>query len=449
MKIRLKIFFIIIIYLYSGLAVSAIPQIKGMRIWPSPESVRIVFDLTKPVSYKVYTLSNPARVVIDFYNVALATKLSEVSLANTPIRLIRYGKHQQQKLRVVFETKKTVNPNSFALKPNKIYGHRVVLDLESSEKQAILALFDLDAIDDKKHAYIAPTSKDFTIAIDAGHGGDDPGAIGPRGTKEKDVSLAIARYLKKMVNREKGMRAMLIRNGDYYIGLRERMQRARNKNVDLFISIHADAYKSPKAAGASVFILSSQGASSEAAKWLAEAENKADMIGGVSLQDKSDLLTSVLLDLSQTANRKASLEAARHVLRSLSKTTYLHKNHVERAGFAVLKAPDVPSFLVETGFISNPKTELKLRNKKYQQKIASSIMVGIRKYFSGKHHRVLQHVPKLSTKTVSTPKYYKIKPGDSLSKIASKYNMSIDTLKSLNRLRGDKILVGQKIIIEK
>ena len=356
-------------------------EIKGIRIWPSPESTRVVFDLNKSVKYQVQSLESPDRVIIDFEDAKLIAKIAQVSLGKTGISKIRSGRQANNNLRIVLELNQKIKPKYFLLAANEVYGPRLVIDLESNNKQQILALFDLDAITK------VPKPQDFIIAIDPGHGGEDPGAVGPRGTKEKDVALAIARHLKDMINQQPGMDAFLTRNGDYYIGLRERMRRARNKNADLFISIHADAYNNTKADGASVFVLTSKHATSEAARWLAASENRADLVGGVSLDDKSDVLASVLLDLSQTANAKASLEAASVILRSLGKNTNLHKPYVEKAGFMVLRAPDVPSILVESGFISNPKTELKLRDKHYQQKIAGSIMQGIQEYFKNDRHR--------------------------------------------------------------
>lgn len=374
----LKLLVLVSIYLFSN-QLYATTAIKAVRMWPSPETTRVVFDLEQPVKYKVYTMDAPHRVVIDFIDTQLAFKLANVSLRSTGINKIRSGMHSNM-LRIVMELDKKVRPKVFILEPNEMYGHRLVIDLENNDKQNILALFDLDAMDKIQGR------KNFIIAVDAGHGGEDPGAIGPRGTKEKDVALAIANQLKDLINKQPGMQAFLTRKGDYYIGLRERMRRARKNNADLFISIHADAYKNINADGASVYILTSKHASSEAARWLAASENKADLVGGVSLDDKSDIVASVLLDLSQTATAHASLEAANYVLNSLGKTTTLHKPKVEGAGFMVLRAPDVPSVLVESGFISNPKTELKLRDKRYQHKIAVSIMDGVREYFKNKSH---------------------------------------------------------------
>lgn len=360
----------------------ALVEIRKIRVWPAPESTRIVFDINQNLKYKVYTLESPDRVILDLVDTKLTTNLKAVSLLNTGIKKIRSGVHNNI-LRIVLELERKITPQAFILEPNELYGKRLVLDLESAEKQKILALFDLDAVDK------IPLPQNFLIAIDPGHGGEDPGAIGPRGTKEKDIVFAIAKKLKDLINQQPGMQAFLTRNGDYYIGLRERMRRARNKNADLFISIHADAFKNTKADGASVFVLTSKHASSEAARWLAASENRADLVGGVSLDDKSDMLASVLLDLSKNANAHASLEAARHVLNAMGKTTNLHRHKVEGAGFMVLRALDVPSLLVESGFISNPKMELKLRDKHYQQKIADSIMHGVKEYFKNKSRTVV------------------------------------------------------------
>lgn len=365
--------------------VFALSEIKGLRIWPSPGSTRVVFDITPDIKYKVYTMTAPERVVIDFVDTKLNTKLNSVVLKNSGINKIRSGVHAKNTLRIVLEIDKNLQPKHFKLAPNELYGHRLVLDLESDEKQKILALFNLDAVDK------IPQAKDFIIAIDAGHGGEDPGAIGPRGTKEKHVAFEIAKHLKDLINQQPGMQAFLTRNGDYYLGFRERMRRARSKKADLFISIHADSYLNSKAEGASVFILSSDKNASVAARWLAKSENRADLVGGVSLHDKDDMLASVLFDLRQTSNAVASIEAAGHILKSLGKSTTLHKSKVESGGFLVLRSPDIPSLLVEAGFLSSHKTELKLRDKHYQRKIATAIMGGVREYFNHKTRRMVSN----------------------------------------------------------
>lgn len=434
--------------------------VKGLRIWPSPGSTRVVFDLTKAVQYKVYTLTSPNRVVVDLQDVQFNVNVTQVALRNTNINNLRVGSQGAKNTRIVFETVAPLKPNSFLLTPNEKYSYRLVIDLESSEKQSILALFDLDQIKNvaptqqnqksvgQAKSTVTSNGRDFIIAIDAGHGGEDPGAIGHLGTREKDVALKIARELKNVINNNRGFRGFLIRDGDYYIGLRDRMQRARTQNADLFISIHADAFTSSKVVGSSVFILSKGGASSEAARRLAEKENRADLVGGVSLGNKGNVLASVLLDLSQTANEDASLDAASHVLRSLGQVTTLHKRYVERAGFAVLKAPDMPSILIETGFISNPNSERALRSVGHQRQIARNIMAGVQRYFATKPKRVMATVvamPKAPPKPQSL--YYIVKKGDTLGSVANKHKVSLQKLRLVNKLTRDCIMAQQKLII--
>jgi len=282
--------------------------------------------------------------------------------------------------------------------------------------------------------------RDVVIAIDAGHGGEDPGAKGRGGTYEKTVVLGIARKLAAMVKKETGMRPVLIRNGDYYLGLRKRMKKAREKRADVFISIHADAFRDPRVNGASVYTLSQRGASSEAARWLAEQENSADLVGGVKLEDKDDLLASVLLDLSQTATLQASHQLAKNVFGRLKKIGKTHKRRVQQAGFVVLKSPDIPSVLVETAYISNPSEERKLRSSKHQEKIAKAIMSGIRDYFR-------LHAPPGTMLAKMSPREYTISRGDTLGQIAQRYQISLRSLRSANGLSGDRIRVGQVLRI--
>ena len=402
-KLFLKSYIFIFCLLMSSFALANLAKVDGLRIWPSPGSVLVVFDLDQSVKYKISTLTKPYRVVIDLENVKFNAKTKEIPLINTGINNLRVGYHENNKVRIVFDTKNEAKPNSFLLEPNERYNYRLVVDIESTQKQEILALFDLDQIGEsettqERSKLSTPTTKEkqsfakhFIIAIDAGHGGEDPGAVGRSGTKEKDIVLKVARLLKQQLNATNDFRGFLIRDGDYYVTLRERMRRARARNADLFVSIHADAFTNPKSRGSSVFVLSKRGASSTAAKWLADRENRADLVGGVSLDNKEKVLASVLLDLSQAANEDASLEAANHILKALGRVNALHKNHVERAGFAVLKSPDVPSILVETGFISNPNTERLLRSESYRKKLAKNIMSGIQKYFTGKPKRIIQY----------------------------------------------------------
>lgn len=395
-KVILIVFFININFCLARESVAV--NINSVRIWPSPDSIRIVFDLSKPVDYKIYDLIDPTRLVIDFSNAILNKKLIE-DLHKAPklamIKKIRSRMFEKQS-RVVFELDKKLVFNSFTLKPNERYGHRLIIDLEYNEKQAILALFDLKNNSDKikknqnqnqNHNFNVIVNKKI-IAIDAGHGGEDPGAVGRYGTEEKNVVLDIAKKLQEYINKQPDKLGLLIRKGDYYVSLRDRMLVARKYKADLFISIHADAFSDPKSDGGSVFVLSEKGASSAAARWLATSENRADTLGGVKINHKIDGLASVLLDLSQTANYNSSFRAAKSILYSMKNTMSLHKNEVERANFAVLKAPDVPSVLIEAGFISNPRTELKLRSSQYQHQVAKSILQGIDQYFLAKSKKL-------------------------------------------------------------
>lgn len=423
------------------------PAIKNIRIWPSPDNVRVVFDLSSSIKHQVTASKSAHKVYIDIDKVAYSNQLKPSDLQQTSIRSITVKSLNTKQDRIIIELEKNYSPKVFSLKPNDYYGHRLVVDLDSPEKQDILALFDngYSAMPVAKATsrVVKDGLRQFVVAIDAGHGGEDPGAIGKRGTKEKDVVLAISKYLKQELEKDPEISAFLIRSGDYYISLNERVMRARQRPTDLFLSIHADAFNSPTAIGASVFTLSSRGATSAAAKWLAESENRADLVGGVSLDDKSDMLASVLLDLSQSASKKASLDAANRVLRSMKRLTTLHRGEVESAGFAVLKSPDVPSMLVETGFISHRPTEDKLRTKQYQKQMAKAIGDGVKDYFK---HRPLNPIDK--TKEPQWVKY-QVKKGDSLSKIAKKTQTNVAKLKEINQLKSDILRIGQSLRVPK
>jgi len=309
------------------------------------------------------------------------------------------------------------------------YGHRLVIDL--FEKEAVAA---------QPARTVEKSRRDLVVAIDAGHGGDDPGAIGPRGTREKDVVLAIARALGRAVDAEPGMRAVLIRDGDYFVSLSKRVEKARAQKADLFISIHADAFHDRRARGASVYALSRGGSTSEHARLLAKKENASDLIGGVSLDDKDNLLASVLLDLSQTATQEASVDVASRVLKKMGSTAHLHKRQVEKAGFRVLKAPDIPSILVETAFISNPGEEAKLRNSRYQAEMANAILAGVRDHF-------LRNPPPGTLMAERSDRTHTISRGETLSTIAQRYSVNLSTLRSANGISGDMVQAGAVIRI--
>ncbi len=341
--------------------------VSDVRVWDEPELTRVVFDLSAEVRHKAFTLDGPERAVIDIQGVAELPR-GAASAAGL-VRQVRFGLHDKA-LRVVLDLERSAKPRSYLLAPSGDSGYRLVVELPHP----------LNTQEPARPA-IALADKDIVIAIDAGHGGEDPGATGPTGVREKDVALQIARRLKRLIDAEPGMRAILTREGDYFLPLRQRRMIAQQKRADLFVSIHADAFSNRNVHGSSVYILSPRGASSEHARVLASRENAADLIGGVDIQDKDELLASVLLDISQSAAIDASRDLAARMLGELKVLGPLHKDSVQRAGFAVLKAPDVPSILVETAFISNRKEEARLRDPQQQERLALGMRNGILSYF--------------------------------------------------------------------
>ncbi len=402
-------------------------RVEGVRLWAAPDHTRVVFDISAPLEHELFALEGPDRVVVDLADARLRAALEQVDLKDSLIHGIRSAPRNGDDLRVVFDMAKAVRPKSFLLKPNEEYGHRLVIDLYDPARQ--------DAGPVKVADRGGPRER--VIAIDAGHGGEDPGARGHRGTLEKEVVLSIARRLARLVEREPGMRAVLVRDGDYYISLRERIEKARAHRADMFVSIHADAFRDRRAHGSSVYVLSRHGASTEAARWLAERENAADLVGGVSLDDKDDLLASVLLDLSQTATIEASMNVAERVLDHLERIGRVHKDEPGQAGFVVLKSPDIPSILVETAFISNPAEERKLRNARHQQRLARAMLRGIRAYWQRK----------APVGSVWAAREHVIRRGETLSSIARRYQVNLQTLRSANDLNGDLIRAGQVLRI--
>ncbi|PZW74186.1 MULTISPECIES: N-acetylmuramoyl-L-alanine amidase [unclassified Pseudomonas] len=445
----------------------AVTQVKSMRLWRAPDNTRLVFDLSGPVQHSVFTLSAPDRLVIDINGATLGAPLN-VSTSNTPITSVRSAQRTPTDLRVVVDLKKAVSPKSFTLAPNAQYGNRLVVDLYDQEADAIAASNPTPPPTPQPPATTpavpvtpaqpaiklppAPSGKrDIVVAIDAGHGGEDPGASGSRGQHEKDIVLDIAKELQRQINSEKGYRAELTRTGDYFIPLRKRTEIARKKGADLFVSIHADAAPSKAAFGASVFALSDRGATSETARWLADTENRSDLIGGagnVSLDDKDRMLAGVLLDLSMTATLSSSLNVGQKVLGNMGRVTPLHKQRVEQAGFMVLKSPDIPSILVETGFISNANEAAKLATRSHQQALARSIHTGVRQFFQqnpppGTYIAWLRD----SGKIVQGPREHTVRPGETLAMIAVRYQVSVAGLRSSNNLKTDELKVGQHLDI--
>ncbi|WP_271412295.1 N-acetylmuramoyl-L-alanine amidase [Pseudomonas sp. Q1-7] len=445
--------------------VLAAAEVRGVRLWRAPDNTRLVFDLSGPVQHSVFTLTAPNRIVIDINGAQLATKLEQLSLSNTPITSVRSAQRTPSDLRVVIDVSATVTPKSFTLAPNQQYGNRLVVDLFDQDASASEASAPQVATAPNAPqppvtpAQPAPSKlppvpggkRDIVIAIDAGHGGEDPGALGPKGQHEKNVTLAISRELQRQINQEKGFRAELVRTGDYFIPLRKRTEIARKKGADLFVSIHADAAPSRSAFGASVFALSDRGATSETARWLADNENRSDLIGGVgsvSLDDKDRMLAGVLLDLSMTATMSSSLNVGQKVLSNVGQVTPLHKRRVEQAGFMVLKSPDIPSILVETGFISNHNESQKLATPSHQQALARSIRTGVKQFFQqnpppGTYIAWLRDQGKIAI----GPREHVVTSGESLALIAQRYEVSLSTLRKANSLSSDNIKVGQTLKI--
>jgi N-acetylmuramoyl-L-alanine amidase len=369
-------------------------QFIATRIWPARDYTRVTFESREALDYSMFELKGPDRLVIDLNtddpDGVLASLQQKVSENDPYVASLRVAANRPGVTRVVLDLKAEVRPQLFALKPVKDYGNRLVLDLYPLvPPDPLAALLELNGQIGGPAAAAAEPAKPgkpavarlATVVVDAGHGGEDPGARGRRGTREKDVTLRIARRLKAHIDAEPGMRAVLTRDGDYYLALGERVQKARNLKADLFVSVHADAFIRPHARGSSVFTLS-QRPTSEAARWLAKQENDSDLVGGVNLDTRDPYLKQVLVDLSQTATNDHSQKLAGAVLSELGHINTLHRAQVERAGFAVLKAPDVPSILVETAFISNPQEERRLADEDYQDRIARAILTGIKRYFA-------------------------------------------------------------------
>ena len=356
---------------------SADTNISDIRMWHAPDRSRIVFDLDNPGKFKVFTLQNPGRVVVDLPKTRIKTQLPAAAETGQFIARIRKGQPEPDVSRLVFDLAKPVRYFIQTLKPNQQYQHRLVVDFY--HRDAVVEADQPAQAELPQPSQPRPPKSELLILIDPGHGGEDSGALGKR-SKEKNVVLQIARRLKKEIDAQPGMRAELTRTGDYYIALRKRTRIARSRQADLFVSVHADAFKNPKARGASVYALSQRGATSETARWLANKENSADLAGGVSLADKENLLAEVLLDLSMTKTVSESISFGREVLAELKKVGRVHSKKVEQAGFVVLKSPDIPSILVETAYITNPTEEKLLNSQSHQQKIARAITQGIQRY---------------------------------------------------------------------
>lgn len=419
-------------------------EVESVRAYRSPEYTRLVFELDQSLEHKVFTLENPDRVVIDLVSTQLRGDLSTLDLSETPIANIRSAPHDTD-LRIVLDVRGKVQPRSFMVERNEQYGDRLIIDLydqsgASAEAPRVASASAADLNDSKR---------DIVIAVSAGHGGEDPGAIGVNRLREKNVVLAIAREVANRIDNTPGYRAVMIREGDYYVGLREHMEIAHRNNADLFIEIHADAHTNKSASGATIYALSQNGATSEQARRLAEKENASDLIGGigtVSLNDKDEVLRSVLLDLSMNASIATSLEIGDKLIRTLDDVIRMRRDNVEQAEFVVLKSADIPSLLVESGYITNERDAKNLDSPAWRQRFAGALAEGITQWF---YERPPQGTWVAWQKDNGgfIPATHTVKRGDSLSQIAESYSVPMARIRETNRLKSDSIQVGQVLKI--
>jgi N-acetylmuramoyl-L-alanine amidase len=434
-------FFALIISLITVNTLQAAESVKSVRFWQAPDSTRIVFDLSGPVSHQAFLLVNPTRLVVDISNSNIGINLDKVDANSSLIKKVRSSKPPKSGVsRVVFELNQSVSVNSFVLKPYQQYGDRLVVDLTNKNSQS--QKVESYSINKK-----LSTNRNVIIAVDAGHGGEDPGALGPKGTLEKHVTLAIAKKLVSKINAMRGYEAFLTRTGDYFLKLRKRTGIARTKKADLFVSVHADGFHSPKPRGASVWVLSESGSKSEIGRWLLQSEKSSELLGGVeavSLQGKDKDVTKILLDLSMDYSIGASFDIAADIHRKLYKVVpKMHKKFVEQEAFAVLKNPDIPSVLVEAAFISNPKEEKLLKSAKYQSTLAKAIGDGIKQYFT-------KNPPEgsyLALLADNKPIRYVVRRGDTLSDIATRHNTTISAIKKANKMRSNVVRLGATLLI--
>jgi len=409
-------------------------QLQGIRIWPSPDNTRVVLDLEHAPDYSYFTLTEPDRLVIDLKQTRNQVKFSTVTNSSKLVTKVRDSRPPASgTYRLVLELRQAVKPILFPLKPTGPYGERLVIDLpyEDSSQPQVVSKAD-------------PSSEDIIVAIDAGHGGEDPGAIGGRRTYEKDVTLQIAKRLAAKINAEPGMKAVMVRSGDYFVNLNKRSEIARKHQAHILVSVHADGFTSPRPQGASVWVLSHRRANTEIGRWLERHEEQSELLGGTgeiirnNAQEK--YLTRTLLDMSMDHAMNAGYEVSSDILQELGKITKLHKSKPEHASLAVLKSPDIPSVLVEAGFITNPSEEKLLASSRHQQRIADAIFGGLRGYFMNKPPEGTLFASLKSRKHV-------VRRGESLSVIASRYGISLSRLKQVNQLSTDLLKIGQVLVI--
>ena len=410
-------------------------DLRGIRVSAGPDATRVVLDLTGPTEHRRFELDEPRRLVIDLANAEKPERLVS-PIARGDVAGIRLGNQGNNTLRVVLDLKAAVDTKSFFLPPEGRFGHRLVIDLDR----------DVRATAVRSEPPPVRQGRDLVVAIDAGHGGKDPGATGPHGVVEKDVVLSIAQALSQRVDAQDGMRAVLIRERDQFVRLSRRVEIAREAKADLFISIHADAFRDPSAHGATVYALSTRRASDEIARRAAERENASDLIGDVEISDLDDTLLEVLLDLSQSAAISASMVAGERLIEEMSKVTRMRKTRVQQGSFRVLTAPDIPSIFVETAYISNPREEASLRDASYQRELAGALFTGVVEYFrthAPPETRFAQNPPPKR----NDPIRHVIARGETLSEIAERYRVSLRSLRQTNQLNNDVIRIGQVLTI--
>ena len=423
-------------------------NIDGVRIWPSPDNTRVVFDMKAAPEFTYFTLKNPVRLVIDLKNTSDSAKLSGVENSGDLIKRLRYSTPKNKSsARIVVELNRNTKPSLFAVTPNGSLGHRLVVDLPDSAPNTSTTLSASTStssvvIDDKSSA----RDRDIIVAIDAGHGGHDPGSVGPAGTYEKHITLSIAKKLESKINREPGMRAIMTRGGDYYISPNRRPEIAREKKADLLISIHADAFSQPQPRGGSVWVLSTRRADTELGRWLEKSERHSELLGGAAevINDKSSerYLTETILGLSMDHSMATSHDLGNKVVEELKQVTSLHKRKPQAASFAVLTAPDIPSILVEVGFISNPQEEKNLNWSKYRERLANAMFKATKRYF--------KQIPPDGTlwaQEKANSRTHKVRSGESLSLLAQRYNVKVSSIKAANDLSSDVVRVGQVLNI--
>lgn len=410
--------------------------IERVRISADETRTRVVLDLSGPTDHRLFALADPQRIVVDLPDTGVRPNLPALP-AKGLVRRIRTGQRPDDTSRVVFDVAGPVISQSFLLPPDGNVGYRLVVDLSPrGERRAAI------------RAPRAENSRgrDLVIAIDAGHGGKDPGTSGRNGAIEKQVVMEIARRLATEIDAQPGFTPLLIRDRDTFVSLRERTQRARDAEADFFVSVHADAFADSRARGATVYVLSEKGASDEAGRRLAQRENEADLIGGVSLADQQSDIAPVILDITQTASLSASIAAAEKIISQLGTVTRLRKSEVQQAGFVVLKAPDIPSVLIETAYLSNPREEAALRSSEHQARLARALSAGIINYFfdNPPPGTYLAMNPDL---TPREPMRHAVASGETLSQIAERYRVSLSRLMNSNALNSDRIRIGQVLMI--